>query len=142
MAVNPKLNAFRGISSPRIVTGDSDLESSAVYTAPPCLFESLRGRSNRSLPRLPLNMQAEEIIPTLSTSNIYIGLCLPNAHTMARIRSYQLFRNNKCAGLWGILSFPLLRDAFPHQLARGIPRKEGVPLPLQSLVRTPPPHLR
>jgi hypothetical protein len=49
------------------------------YTAPPCFFESLPGHSNWSLPRLPLHMHAEEIIPTFSTSNTYIRLCLPKA---------------------------------------------------------------
>jgi hypothetical protein len=121
------LNAFRGISSPSIVTGDCDVESSAVYTAPPCCFESLPGRSNWSLPRRPLLMHAEEIIPTFSTLNTYIGLCLTKALTLARLRSYELFRNNKRVGLWGTLSLPLLRDAFLHRLARGIPRKERVP---------------
>jgi hypothetical protein len=72
-------------------------------------------------------MHAEEIIPTFSTSNIYIGQCLPDALTLARLRTYQLFRNNTSIGLCGILNFPLLRDALPHQLAGGIPLKEGVP---------------
>jgi hypothetical protein len=48
---------------------------------------------------------------------------------------------NKIMGLWGILNFRLLRDAFPYLLARGIPLKERVPYPLQSKVRTPHPHL-
>jgi len=47
---------------------------------------------------------------------------------------------NKSVGLRGILDFRLLRDAFPYQLARGIPLKEGVPYPLQTKVRTPPLH--
>jgi len=34
---------------------------------------------------------------------------------------------NKSVGLQGILNFPMLKDAFPYLLARGIPLKEGVP---------------
>jgi len=34
---------------------------------------------------------------------------------------------NNSVGLRGDLNFPLLRDAFPYRLARGIPLKEGVP---------------
>jgi hypothetical protein len=37
-----------------------------------------------------------------------------------------IVRINKSEGLLGILNFPLLRDAFPYRLARGIPIKEGV----------------
>jgi hypothetical protein len=55
------------------------LEASVVSTAPPILVESLNGRSNRSLPCLPLHMHAEEIVRTFLISNIYIGLCLPKA---------------------------------------------------------------
>jgi len=55
-------------------------------------------------------MHAEEIIPTFSTSNIYIVLCLPKALTLARLRWYKLFRNNTRVGLRGILGFPLRRD--------------------------------
>jgi len=40
-----------------------------------------------------------------------------------------------------ILNFPLLKEAFPSQLARGISLKEGDPYPLQSKVGTPPPYL-
>jgi hypothetical protein len=142
MAVNPYFNGFQGIWSPSMVTGDSDLESSAVYTAPSGLSESLPGHSNRSLPLLPLHMHVEEIIPTFSTSNTYIGLCLTKALTLARLLSYKLFRLNMSVGRWGIISYPLLSHAFPHRLARGIPRKERVLLSLKSLVRTAPPHLR
>jgi len=45
---------------------------------------------------------------------------------------------------WAFREFsasPLRGDAFLHRLARGIPCKEGVPQPLQSKVRTPPPQL-
>jgi len=38
-----------------------------------------------------------------------------------------IVRINKSVGLWGILNLPLLRDAFPGRLARGIPLKKGVP---------------
>ena len=82
---------------------------------------------------MPLHMHAEDIIPTVLTSNIHIGCCLPKALTLSRLRSYEMFevflivRINKSVGLRGILNFPLLRDAFPYRLARGIPLKEGVP---------------
>jgi hypothetical protein len=87
-------------------------------------------------------MNGEEIIPTFSTSNINIGQCLLKPLTLAHLQSYKFFRKNQSIGDRGILSFPLLRDAFLHRLARGIPPKEGVQYPLQSLVRTPTPHLR
>jgi hypothetical protein len=38
-----------------------------------------------------------------------------------------IVRINKCVGIQGMLSFRLLRDAFPNRLARGNPLKEGVP---------------
>ena len=145
MAVNPIIACFGRALVPEYCQG---LESSAVNTAPPFFVESVHGRSNRSLPRLPLHMHAEDIIPTFLKSNIYIGICLPKALTLTRLRSYEMFevllivRINKSVGLRGILNFRLLRDAFPYRLARGIPLKEGVPYPLQSKVRTPPPHLR
>jgi len=93
-------------------------------------------------------MHAEDIIATLLTLNIYIGICLPKALTLTRLRTYEMIevllivRINKEVGLRGILNFRLLRDAFPYRLARGIPLKEGVPYPLQSKVRTPPAHVR
>jgi len=40
------------------------LESSAVYPAPPLFVETLPGRPNRSLRRLPLHMHPQAIIPT------------------------------------------------------------------------------
>jgi hypothetical protein len=67
------------------------LEASAVSTALPFLIESLHGRSNWSLPCLPLYMHAEDIIPTFLTWNIYIGLCHPKALTLSRLRSYEMF---------------------------------------------------
>jgi hypothetical protein len=93
-------------------------------------------------------MHAEDIIPTFLTSNIYIGICLPKALTLTRLRSYEMFevllivRINKSVGLPGILNFHLLRDGIPCRLARGIPLKEGFQYPPQSKVGTPPPHLR
>jgi hypothetical protein len=63
--------------------GVSDLESSMTYIALRWLFESLPGRVNTSLPCLPLHMFVEEIIPTFSICEMYIGLCLPKALTLA-----------------------------------------------------------
>jgi len=109
------------------------LGSNAVYTVPPFFVESIHGCSSRSLPFLPLQMHADVIIPTFSTSNIYIGICLPKALALTQLRSYKMLevllivRINKSVRLRGILIFRLLRDAFPYQLARGIPLKEGVP---------------
>jgi len=145
MAVNPIIECFGRDLVPEYCQG---LKSSAVFTVPPFFVESLHGRSNRSLPRLPLHMHAEDIIPTFLTSNIYIGLCLPKALTLTRLRSYEMFevllivRINKSVGLRGILNFHLLRKVFQCRLARGISLKEGVLYLLQSKVRTPPPHLR
>jgi len=130
MAVNPIIESFRRDLVTEYCQG---LESSAVNTAPPFFVETLPGRSNRSLPRLPLHMHAQAIIPTFLMWNIYIGLCLPKDLTLTRLRSYEMFevllivRINKSVGLRGILNFRLLRDAFPYRLARGIPLKEGVP---------------
>jgi len=139
--LTPRSNTFQGILSPSIVTSDSDLESSMVYTVLPCFFESLPGSSNRRLSYLLLHMYAEEIIPAFLTSNIYIRPCFVKALTLIWLWSYKLFRNNECVGHQVTFSFPMLCEPFPHQLARGIPLKEGVPLPLQSLVRSPSPYL-
>jgi len=90
-------------------------------------------------------MNAEENIPILLTSNIYIGLFLAKALTLAQLRAFKIFevllvvRANISVGLQGILNFPLLSDIFPYWLAWGILLKEGVCKPLQSKVRTPPP---
>ena len=70
MAVNPIVGCFIREVVPEYCHG---LESSAVYSANPCFVESLPGRSKMSLPHLPLHMHVEEIIPTVSTSNIHIG---------------------------------------------------------------------
>jgi hypothetical protein len=92
-------------------------------------------------------MDAEDIISTFLTLNIYIRLCLPKALTLTPVQSYEMFevliivRLNQRVGLWGIINFLLRRYAFPYLLARGIPFKEGVLFPLQSKVRTPPPLL-
>jgi len=110
--------------------------------------KSVHGHLNWSLPCLPLHIHAEDIIPTFLTSNIYVTIWRPEAPTLKRCWSYEMFEVlliviiNKCMGLQGILNFRLLRDAFPYRLARGIPRKEGDPYALQSKVRTPPPHVR
>jgi hypothetical protein len=145
MAVSPVIECFSRDLVPEYCQG---LEASAVSTVPPFFVESLHGRSNRSLPCLPLHMHAEDIIPTFLSSNNYIGLCLHKALTLIRLGSYELFevllsvRINKSVGLLGILNCHQLRDSFPYWLARGIPLKEGVLYPLQSKVRTPPPYLR
>jgi hypothetical protein len=52
-----------------------------------------------------------------------------------------IVRIDKRGGHQGILNFPLIRDTLPYWLARGILLKEGVPYPLQSKVRTAPPHV-
>jgi hypothetical protein len=62
------------------------LESSAVYTAPLFLVETLPGRSNMSLPRLPLHMHAQVIILTFLMWNIDIGICHPKALTLTQLR--------------------------------------------------------
>ena len=78
-------------------------------------------------------MHAQAIVPTFLTSNIYMGLCIPKALTLTRLRSYEMFevllivRINKSVGLWGILNFHLLRDVFPYWLVSGIPLKVGIP---------------
>jgi hypothetical protein len=48
------------------------LESSAVYTAHHFFVKTLPGRSNGSLPRLPLDIHAKAIIPTFTTWNMNI----------------------------------------------------------------------
>jgi hypothetical protein len=63
------------------------LESSAVHTAPPIFVQTLHGRSSWSIPRLPLRMEAQAIVPTFLMSNIYIGLCIPKALTLTRLWS-------------------------------------------------------
>jgi len=130
MAVDPINECFSRDLVPEYCHG---LESSAAHTAPPFLEKSLPDCSNRSLPCLPLHMHAEEIVPAFLTSNIYIGLCLPKALTLTRLRWYEMVkvvlivRIDKSVGHQGVLHFALLRDTFPYRLARGIPLKEGVP---------------
>ena len=63
------------------------LESSAVYTVPPCFVKTHPGHSSRSLPHLPFHMHAQAIIPTFLTLNIYIGVCLAKGLTLTRLRS-------------------------------------------------------
>jgi len=109
------------------------LESSMVYPGPPIFVDTLPGRLNRSLPRLPLHIHAQAIIPTFLKSNIYIGLCLPKALALTQIWSYKMFqvllfvRINKSSGRRGILNLCVVRDTFPYRLESGIPLKEGVP---------------
>jgi len=130
MAVNPIIECF---SRDLVTEYCQGLESSMVYTAPPFSVETLPGHSNRSQLRLPLPMHAHESIPTFLTSNIYIGLLLPKALTLTRLRSYEMFkvllivRIKNSVGGEGIVNIRLLRDAVPYRLARGIPHKEGVP---------------
>ena len=144
MAVNPIIDCFSRDLIPEYCQG---LESCAVYSAPTFFVEILPGRSSRSLQCLPLHMHAQAVIPTFLISNIYIGLSLPKAPSLTRLWSYEMFevllivRINKRLGLRGILNFHLPRDSFQDRLVRGIPFKEGIPLPLQSIVRTPPLHV-
>jgi hypothetical protein len=70
MAVNPIIECIGRDLIPEYCHG---LESSKVNTAPRFFIESLQGGSNRRLPRLPLHMHAEDIFPTVLTSNINIG---------------------------------------------------------------------
>jgi hypothetical protein len=93
-------------------------------------------------------MHAEDHILVFLTSNIYIGVCLPKGLTLTRLWSYEMLEVlpmvtfNQSVHIRGILNNWLLRDPFPYRLARGILLKEGVPYPLQSKGRTPPPDLR
>jgi len=118
------------------------LDSSAVSTAPPVLVETLPCRSNRSLPRLPLHMHTQPIIPTFLMSNICIGRCLPKSLTLTWPRSYKMLevlpiiRINKSMCDRRILNFCLQRVAFPYRLVKWITLKEGVPQPLKFKVRT------
>ena len=86
------------------------------------------------------------IVPAFLMSNIYIGLCIPKALTLTRLRSYErfeillIFRIKECMAFEGIINFRQLRDTFPYRFARGIPPKERVPYHLQSKVRTRAPH--
>jgi hypothetical protein len=144
MAVNPIIEFFSRDLVPEYCQG---VESSAVYIALPFFVESRHGCSNTRLPHLPLHRHAEEIILTFLKLNINIGLCRPKAVTLTGLQSYKMFevlpivRINKRVGLRRILSFRPLRDSFPYRLVTGIPLKQEVLNPLQSKVRTPPPHL-
>jgi hypothetical protein len=142
--VNPIIECFSGVLIPEYCQG---LEASAVSTVHPFFVESLQGHSNRSLPRLPLHMHAEDIIPTFLTLNIYIGQCLPEALTITLLLLNEMFevirivRISHSVGLLGIPKLHLISDTFPCWLARGIPLMERGPYPLQSKVRTTPPYL-
>jgi hypothetical protein len=82
-----------------------------------------------------LHTYAQVIISTFFTSNIYMGLCIPKALTFTRLWSYKLrevlltVRINNSICLRGILTFHLLRAAFPSRLARGIQFIDCVPYP-------------
>jgi hypothetical protein len=88
MPVNPIIECFSRDLVPENCHG---LQSSAVYTAPPISVESLQGRLNRCLPHLLLHINAEELIPTILMSDIYVGICLPKALTLTRLQSYEIF---------------------------------------------------
>jgi len=75
MARDPKIASFSRNLVPEYCHG---WESNTVYTAPPMFDKAVSSRSQSSLPRLPLHFDAEVIIPTFSTFNIYIGLYLSN----------------------------------------------------------------
>jgi len=145
MAVSPRMEWFSKYLIPEYCQG---LESSAVYTAPPLVVETHRCCSNWSLPRLPLHLNAQAVIPTFLTLNIYIGIYLPKSLTLTWLRLYKMFevlpivRISKVVGLWRILNFHLLRFRLKYWLAKGIPLKKGVQQPLQSKFRTPHPYLR
>jgi len=88
------------------------LDPSAVHTAPPFVVATLYGRSNMSLPCLPLHMHGQAILPTFLTSSIYIELCIPTAITMTLLWPYKMFEvliitiNNKSVRLPAILLPP------------------------------------
>jgi hypothetical protein len=92
-------------------------------------------------------MHAEDMIPTFLMWIIDIAICIPKALTQIRLQSYEMFevlpivRINFSVGLWTIINFRLLTFEIWYRLARGIPFTKGVPYPLQSKVRAPPPHL-
>jgi len=127
--VNPIIECISRDIIPEYYQG---LDSTAVYTAPPFSVESLPGRSNSSLSRLPFQMHEQEIIPTFLASNIYIGLCLSKVLTITRLWSFKMIevllivRINNSMGDRGILKFCLPRDVFQYRMGRGIPLKEGV----------------
>jgi len=79
MADNPMIQCF---SRDLVTEYCQGLESSQVYTAPPLFLETLPDRSDRSLPRLPLHMHAQEFIPIFFTWNINIRLYLHKALTL------------------------------------------------------------
>jgi hypothetical protein len=98
--------------------------SNAVYTAHPIFVETVPGRSKSSLPRPPLHVHAQAIVPTYFMSIIYIGLCRPKALTLTQLWSYKMFqvllivRINNSVGLRGIVNYHLLHDTSQYGLAR------------------------
>jgi len=144
MAVNPMIEWF----SRDLVPADCPTsESCTVYIAHPFFTKSLPGRANTSLHCLLLNLYTTTFLPLFVTSNIYIRQCITKSFSRTRLWSYKMFnvllvfRINKRVDHQGIINFHLLRDTFPHQLAREIPFKEEVLSPLQTKGRTAPPHL-
>jgi hypothetical protein len=109
------------------------LEACGICTASPFVVESFHRGSDRSLPHLPLQMHAEDIIPTILTSMISMGRCHPKALILKQHQSYKMIEVlliisiNDSMGLQGIVNFHLLRDSFVYRLARGLPLNEGVP---------------
>jgi hypothetical protein len=79
MAFNRIIECFSRSLVPEYCDG---IESSAVYTAHPFFVETFPGCSNRCLPSLLLNMDGEGINPTVLTSNIDSGQCVPKALTL------------------------------------------------------------
>jgi len=78
MAVHPMIECFSRDLVPKYCQG---LESAAVYIAPPIFAESMPGRSNRSLPSLPLDMHSEEITAMFLVVNIYCTLPSESPYT-------------------------------------------------------------
>jgi len=84
MAVDHKIACF---SRYHITKDCHSVESSVVSASPAFFVISLAGLVNRSLLRLLLHMHPEEIICTVLTLKINIGLFLPKALTPTRHRS-------------------------------------------------------
>jgi len=130
MAVNPRIEYFSSNLIPEYL---QSVECSTTYTVLHFFVKCLPCRSNRSPPRLLLQMQVDEIIPTFSTSNIYIGHYLPTELTLPWPQSYEIFEVllnisiNNSIGLRGFLNFCMLIHTFLYWLARGIPLKASVP---------------
>jgi len=130
MAVNPMIEYFSRDLIPEYCHG---INSNKVYTAAPFFVESIPGRSNRSLPHLPLHFAFignHSYIPKVQQLYRTMTSQSPNPDTtrvvqnVLRVANCQNQQNREP---WGIHNFPLLRDAFPYHMARAIPLKQGVP---------------